>query len=44
MTKSPGAFDAKDPRIWLPNVLFKPTQPIEELRTWQGAGPKVWNG
>ncbi|KAJ4355571.1 uncharacterized protein N0V89_003591 [Didymosphaeria variabile] len=28
--------------IWLPQALFRPYQPMEELKNWQGAGPKVW--
>lgn len=44
ITRFPGAFDAKDPGIWLPNALVRPTKPIIELKNWQGAGPKVWQG
>ncbi|KAF2677479.1 lytic polysaccharide monooxygenase [Lentithecium fluviatile CBS 122367] len=43
-TKFPGAFDAKDPGIWLPNALDHPYQPSDRLKNWQGAGPKVWTG
>jgi hypothetical protein len=44
VTHFPGAFDAKDPGIWLPNALWRPTQPMQELKDWQGAGPAVWRG
>ncbi|KAF2831422.1 hypothetical protein CC86DRAFT_463311 [Ophiobolus disseminans] len=44
VTHFPGAFNAKDSGIWLPNGLAKPTQPMDELKNWQGAGPKVWKG
>ncbi|KAJ4290556.1 hypothetical protein N0V90_010773 [Kalmusia sp. IMI 367209] len=30
--------------IWLPNQLSRPIQPMDELKNWQGAGPKVWKG
>ncbi|OAG03265.1 uncharacterized protein CC84DRAFT_1178758 [Paraphaeosphaeria sporulosa] len=30
--------------IWLPQALWRPYQPIEELKNWQGAGPKAWRG
>ncbi|CAI6336172.1 unnamed protein product [Periconia digitata] len=43
-TKFPGAFTASDPGIWLPSALGRPTQPMDELKNWQGAGPKVWMG
>ncbi|KAF2866960.1 glycosyl hydrolase family 61-domain-containing protein [Massariosphaeria phaeospora] len=42
MTKFPGAFDAKDAGIWLPNLLDSPDVPLDQLKNWQGAGPKVW--
>jgi hypothetical protein len=44
VTHFPGAFNAKDPGIWLPNALSRPSQPMEELKHWQGAGPAVWQG
>ncbi|KAF2439178.1 lytic polysaccharide monooxygenase [Karstenula rhodostoma CBS 690.94] len=44
VTHFPGAFDAKDPGIWLPQALWRPYQPMEELKNWQGAGPRVWQG
>ncbi|KAK4107577.1 lytic polysaccharide monooxygenase [Canariomyces notabilis] len=44
VTHFPGAFNAKDPGIWLPNALWRPIQPMDELKNWQGAGPKVWRG
>ncbi|KAF1833489.1 hypothetical protein BDW02DRAFT_599068 [Decorospora gaudefroyi] len=44
VTKFPGAFRATDPGIWLANALWYPVRPVEELKNWQGAGPKVWTG
>ncbi|KAF2827236.1 hypothetical protein CC86DRAFT_405374 [Ophiobolus disseminans] len=44
MTKFPGALSAKDPGIWLANALWYPNRPMDELKNWQGAGPKVWTG
>ncbi|PVI01056.1 lytic polysaccharide monooxygenase [Periconia macrospinosa] len=43
-TKFPGAFNAKDDGIWLPNALMRPLEPMDELKNWQGAGPEVWKG
>ncbi|ORY04387.1 glycosyl hydrolase family 61-domain-containing protein [Clohesyomyces aquaticus] len=43
-TKFPGAFSAMDPGIWLPNALERPYEPLDQLKNWQGAGPKVWQG
>lgn len=44
LVKYPGAKDSKDPGVWLPALLFRPDKPMEELKTWQGAGPAVWRG
>lgn len=30
--------------IWLPSALDQPFEPVDELKNWQGAGPKVWKG
>ncbi|CAI6332759.1 unnamed protein product [Periconia digitata] len=44
VTKFPGAFDARDPGIWLPGPMMRPVEPLDELKNWQGAGPAVWRG
>ena len=44
VTHFPGAFDAKDPGFWLPQGLYRPRKPMQQLKDWEGAGPKVWRG
>lgn len=30
--------------IWLAQALEYPPRPMDELKNWEGAGPKVWTG